>query len=287
MDPDEKRPDLASEAARSEAPGLYGPHDLMWRVNRERVLLLAGPRALLLQLAHPLVAAGVAQHDDFRSRPLARLRRTLDAMLGIIFGSAAEAQRHAERVNHLHARVTGVLEVDAGPFARGTPYAALDPQLLFWVQATLLDSARLAYESFIGPLGEDERAQLYAESLRIGPLLRLPRERMPPDLGSFADAFQQMLDGPTLAITPQARALADDVLHPNLPGLPRWVGDLGSILTAGLLPPVLREGFGLRWGPGRERSFTRARRAVRTSLPWLPERVRWVPQERRARRLLA
>ncbi|MDP9398691.1 MAG: oxygenase MpaB family protein, partial [Actinomycetota bacterium] len=62
-------------------PGLFGPASTAWSVLRERVVLLGGPAALLLQVAHPLVAAGVAEHSDFRADPLHRLRATLDATL--------------------------------------------------------------------------------------------------------------------------------------------------------------------------------------------------------------
>ena len=65
---------LTSVATRSGS-GLYGPASEAWRLNREAMLLLgAGPRALLLQIAHPLVAAGVADHCDFRTDPWRRLR---------------------------------------------------------------------------------------------------------------------------------------------------------------------------------------------------------------------
>ena len=71
---------------------LFGPGSMMWTVNRESVLLLGGRAALLMQLAHPLVAAGVADHSDFRSDSLRRLRRTLDSMLSIIFGDVETAE---------------------------------------------------------------------------------------------------------------------------------------------------------------------------------------------------
>src|SRR5436309_8596940 len=89
--------------------GLFGPGSVTWRVNREGALLLGGGRALLLQVAHPLVAAGVAAHSRFRSEPLTRLRRTLDRMLTIVFGDAVEALAAVRDIERVHSRVRGAL----------------------------------------------------------------------------------------------------------------------------------------------------------------------------------
>jgi len=134
--------------------GLFGPDSLTWRVNREQALLLGGGRALLLQLAHPLVAAGVADHSDFRSDPLRRLRRTLDATLAMIFGTTAEAEAAAAGVRAVHERVTGTLRTRVGRFDAGTPYRAEDPALL----ADYLDAAAVSFvewpEAAAGELGD-------------------------------------------------------------------------------------------------------------------------------------
>lgn len=78
--------------------GIYGPGSVSWRVNRDQLMLLGGGRALLLQLAHPKVAAGVFEHSDFRDDPMKRLRRTLDATLALIFGTTEEAGRAARGI---------------------------------------------------------------------------------------------------------------------------------------------------------------------------------------------
>src|SRR5919106_5867291 len=101
----------------------------MAEVNRERVLLVGGQRALILQLAHPLVAAGVADHSDFPARAMERLRRTLDLSLATIYGTPEEAAAATARIRAVHDRVTGR--------AGDRSYAANDPPLLLWVNATL------------------------------------------------------------------------------------------------------------------------------------------------------
>ncbi len=137
------------------ARSLFGPESVTWRVNREAVLLLGGGRALLLQVAHPLVAAGVAAHSEFRAHPLRRLWRTLDLMLTLAFADGATALGAVRTIEGVHARVHGVLEAPSGPFPRGTHYDANDPALLLWVYATLVDTALVVYERFVEPLGVD------------------------------------------------------------------------------------------------------------------------------------
>src|SRR5258705_13856349 len=87
--------------------GLYGPGSEAWALNREAMLLLgAGPRALLLQLAHPQVAAGVADHSDFRADPWARLSGTLRSYLRIVYGTRTAAHGEVSRPNALHRTIT-------------------------------------------------------------------------------------------------------------------------------------------------------------------------------------
>src|SRR5437879_6297231 len=124
----------------SMRPGLYADDSITRRVNRENVLLLGGGRALLMQLAHPKVAAGVDEHSDFRSHPIRRLRRTIRMTMAIVFGDRETALAAARAVNQTHGRV------------RGNEYRALDPDLLRWVHATVVDSALVAHEALVSPL---------------------------------------------------------------------------------------------------------------------------------------
>src|SRR5205809_350419 len=113
-------------------PGLYADDSITRRVNRENVLMLGGGRALLMQLAHPKVAAGVDEHSDFRKRPVYRLRRTIRLTMAIVFGDRETALAAARSVNRVHQHV------------RGESYSALDTDLLLWVHATMVDTAETA-----------------------------------------------------------------------------------------------------------------------------------------------
>src|SRR5258708_7938737 len=124
---------ISSPAARTQPHGFYGRGSEAWALNREAMLLLgAGPRALLLQLAHPQVAAGVADHSDFRTDPWARLRATLRSYLAIVYGTGTAARAEIRRLNALHRTITG------------PTYRARDPELSLWVHATLVDSTLVA-----------------------------------------------------------------------------------------------------------------------------------------------
>src|SRR5213082_703348 len=125
--------------------GLFPDDSIVRQVNRENVLVLGGGRALLMQLAHPSVAAGVDEHSDFRTHPIQRLRRTVRMIMAIVFGDRETALAAARAVNQTHGRV------------RGERYRALDPDLLLWVHATLVDSALATYETFVKPLPARER----------------------------------------------------------------------------------------------------------------------------------
>lgn len=253
-------------------------------MNRETTLLLGGGRALLLQVAHPLVAAGVAAYSDFRSRPLHRLWRTLDLMLTLVFDDAAGALRAVREIEHVHARVHGVLDADVGPFPRGTAWDANDPALLFWVWATLIDSALLVHERFVAPLSVLARATYYEESKIGARLLGIPDDVIPPTIGAFGDYVAGMLAGDTLAVGPASRDIAASILRPPLPIGVRQLAGATSIITVGLLPAPLRERYGLDWDGGRETALRAIAMATRLALPLLPGPLRFMPHARRAAR---
>src|ERR1700704_1188017 len=170
------------------ADGLYAEDSITRRVSRENILLLGGGPALLRQLAHPKVAAGVDDHSDFRSQPIRRLRRTVRTTMAIIFGDRETALAAARRVNQVHGRV------------RGRDYRALDPELLLWVHATLVDSALVTYETFVRPLLTREREAFYQESKVIGELVGVPCDRFPDTLRNFGAYLDQMAStGPMAA----------------------------------------------------------------------------------------
>jgi uncharacterized protein (DUF2236 family) len=229
--------------------GLFGPDSEAWRLDREAMLLLgAGPRALLLQLAHPKVAAGVAEHSDFRADPWRRLDGTLRSYLRIIYGSTAAARGEIRRLNTLHRSI------------RGDHYDARDPDLSLWVHATLVDSTIVVNDAWAGPLSRDRAAQFYEETKPIARAFGVPDAALPADLDAF-DGYLAAQMGPAgpVRVGPTARELAEAILHPPLPGVLARTGlhprlyDWTLWPSIGLLPPSIREAYGFDWG-WRERA---------------------------------
>jgi uncharacterized protein (DUF2236 family) len=236
------------------------------RVNGEGVLLLGGGRAVLMQIAHPLVAKGVAEHSDFERDPFGRLVATLNTMTAVVFGNVEQSQRAVASMQAVHGRVVG------------DGYSANDPELLQWVYATLIDTALDVHTRFLRPLGTAEAEQSYEQSLLVAEILGVPSSLQPPTLARFHQYMDHMVD--TLAVGDDARRLAQSVLRPNVtPALSPVVQPVlfaSRQLTAGLLPEPLREGFGLSWDDGRQRALEALQAWSRRTLPLVPTSLRRV-----------
>jgi uncharacterized protein (DUF2236 family) len=267
--------------------GLYGPRSVTWRLVREAAMLLGGPRALLLQLAHPLVAAGVSEHSTFPNDAVRRLYRTLDRTLALVFGTTEEAERSAGRINAAHRFVNGKLPEASGRFEAGTPYDALDPELLLWVHATLIQTNYTLYPLVVGDIPEEALQRSYEESKTIARLLGVTEDILPPDLASFRRYFDDTIASDAIAVAPFQRELGRAVLYPPIRGVPRPVFWPTSAFTISILPPKVRSEYGFELsGPARAAAGF-VPRAVRSLLPALPRGVRWMPHARRAYRRTA
>lgn len=260
------------------------------RINRETVVLLGWGRAILLQFAHPLIAAAVAEHSHFgeglRSY-LTRAHRTIGAMLQITFGTQDEARAVIDRINAIHRRVHGTLSEAAGPFGAATPYSARDPRLLRWVHATLLDSLPLAYELFVGPLSREDKDAFCAEAAGTAALLGVDDD---VPLNRFDDVQQyvrQMLASGELHIGDHARSLAAAVLRPPLGAAVAPLFFPARLTTAGLLPPPIRAAYGFHWDSRREWWFRKTAALIRHTRPFVPSPLRELPGTRQSLRVHA
>jgi len=247
--------------------GLFSPTSIFWRVNREALLLFSGPRALLLELAHPLVAAGVAQHSDFRRDPFGRLFRTVRVMVDLNFGELQQAHHAAQRTGRCHQPVQGQLTSDVGPYLAGTPYQAHDPFLKLWVLATLIDSIFVVHDLLIRPLTLDEKQAYYVDCHELARAFGLPPVLMPPTYADFETYMDTMLMSDLLTVGPEARAIVQALFEAP------WMGPLaryGSFVSVGLLPARLRAEFGLQWDSEHEAQLQRWgawSRALRAHVP--------------------
>jgi uncharacterized protein (DUF2236 family) len=251
---------------------MFGPGSMTWRVNGEAALLLGGGRALILQVAHPKVAAGVARFSDYRADPWRRLYRTLDTTLAIAFGDPATSRAASARLRRVHEGVAGADD-------RGEPYRALDPELLLWVHATLIDSSLTMYERYVTVLTPRERSLYYEEMKALGEAYSIPRAAMPVDYAGFRRYWGSMLaDG--LRVTDTTREVTDAVLRPDLPRVAWPAIEALRLVTVGCLPETLRGELQLEWGPARERLLAASQAAIRRLLPILPALLHRFPQAR-------
>ena len=260
-----------------------------WKVNREILIVGGWGRAILLQLAHPLIAAGIAHHSSFGGGLMASLRRlssTVGAMLSLTFGTDEEAIGTAAGINGIHDRVSGRLGQAEGALGAGAGerYSAHDPELLRWVHATLLDSIPLMYERLVGPLTTGERDRYCAEAAIMEQLLDIPAGLLPRDSAQLDAYMRQMLDSRRLAVNDTSRALAHALLFP--PGWRfMWLAYRPvQLITIGLLPPSIREGYGFTWTALDARALARWTAALRMLRKAPPRCIREWPAARRTSR---
>lgn len=262
--------------------GYFDDTSMLRRVHREMAVAFSGPRALLMQATHPVAFEGFFAQTGALDDPYRRLRRTAQALDTITFGSRADADRITERVRAIHRGVRGELDKPAGRFPAGTPYAADDPELLLWVLATLVDSALVVYERYVGSLSTAERDGYWQDYRVVGRLFGLEDADMPDRIREFDDYMHDMLEGPDLYVTSAARELAVKiVLQPPVPLIRRPVLELVNFITVGLLPAQLRRQYGLSWDPLRSLMLRGgAEYAKRVLVPLAPGRLRFVSSAR-------
>jgi len=260
---------------------------MLRRVHRERVVALSGPRALLMQAAHPLAVFGLLAHSSALDEPYERLARTAETMNTIAFGSREEADRITRRVRAMHRRVRGHLPERVGRYPAGTPYRADDPELLLWVLFTLVDSALVVYSRYVRSLSDDERAAFWEDYKVVGRLFGLAAEDMPDTLDELDSYRARMLAGEELLVTEWARRRARQiVLAPPVPLLARPLLETVNFVTIALLPDAIRAQYGFSaLPPALLRKALVAGGAdyvKRAVIPFLPGRVRLVPSARAA-----
>jgi uncharacterized protein (DUF2236 family) len=254
--------------------GLFGPTSLTWRVGRETALFLGAGRALLLQLAHPWIANAIAEHSHALIDRIGRFHRTFDVTFTMVFGTRDQAIGAARRLHHRHAIIHGILPQTIGPFLKGSAYRANEVAALYWVHTSLVDTSIVAHDLVLPPLTVAEREHFYAESHVTAALFGIPQTALPEHWSDFVAYKEAMASSDVLTVSEAARAIATQIFSPQEGGMhwPRWYRDL----TAHLLPPSIREPFGLTYGENERRRAERVISRLRRVYPMLPQLVRFV-----------
>ncbi|SEA57725.1 oxygenase MpaB family protein [Leifsonia sp. 21MFCrub1.1] len=239
----------------------------------EALTLAGGGRALLLQIAHPAVGRGVAEHSDFASRLMDRFDATMLYLTATMFGSPAERAAMRRVVNRAHAPVRA--EGTTG----GPAYNAYDPELQLWVAATLYQTVMDLHRRVFGPLTPAQEDRAYDELSRALSNLQLTPDRWPSGRLAFDTYWERMVA--SLRVDDDVRAVSRQILFPRR--VPWWLRPtlpLVRLVTGGLLPGPVRQEFGIAWDDRRQRRFERAIRWTAAVYPRLPLRLRHLPRER-------
>ena len=269
----ERSLDLVRAEAAGPAEGVFGPGSAIWHLDREAILFLGAGRALLLQLAHPWVAAAIGEHSSALADPIGRFHRTFDIVFTLVFGSLDQALAASRRLHRRHAEIIGRMPAAVGAYAEGSFYRANEVSALMWVHATLVDTALAVHNLMLPPLEREALERYYADCRLLGLLFGIPLESQPADWEAFAAYMEASIGSDRLAVGPAARELGLRVLAGGgrLP-VPGWY----RAVTAALMPEPLRTAFALPFGEAERRRAARALKIIRRGYPALPARVRYV-----------
>jgi uncharacterized protein (DUF2236 family) len=265
--------------------GYFTDASMLRIVHRERALALSGPRALLMQAAHPLAVKGLLAHSTAMDEPYDRLARTAETMSTIGFGSREAADAVTARVREMHKRVRGKLREPVGKYPVGTPYRADQPELLMWVLFTLVDSGIVVYRKYVRSMSREQEAAYWEDYKVVGELFGLKRADMPDTLDDLDAYRREMLEGDTLLVTDWARKKARQiVLEPPIPWIARPLLETANFITIALLPDRIRREYGFSsLPPVALRKLVVAGGAEyvkRAVVPFLPDRLRFTPVAR-------
>ena len=250
--------------------GYFGPESVSWQVHREVTVLFGGARALLMQAAHPLVVAGANQTGMYERNPWKRLQRTLILTYTLTFGTKAEAHAAADKINEVHTRINGIDPVT------GKRYDALDPELLLYVHACLVDSAILFEQLTVGRLDDGGRQRFHEEQMLAAELCLVPRATIPPTWQALRAWLADFEDRGELQVTDGARRVLDLFFDP--PREAEWRPVLRGVsrLAYGTLPDGIREMYDVPFGPVKQATMRAAFPTIRAVRPLLPPKYRFI-----------
>jgi uncharacterized protein (DUF2236 family) len=249
---------------------VLGSDSIVWQRSGDVRLMLAAGYALLLQLGHPTVAAGVRDHSDYRRDPWRRMQRSSDYATVMIYGGplAIEAGR---KLRERHKAISGAL-------ADGRKYHALEPRAFAWVHATLGESILRANEHFVGKLEEDEEERFYLEFRKLGRVHGVREGDLPDTLAGFRAYFADMVENELQDSEAVQDFIAFEPDRAPIPGVPlalfRPLLSVSRLTGRGMLPETLRKKFSIAWTAHEQERFARLSAAMRRLTPLLPATLR-------------
>jgi uncharacterized protein (DUF2236 family) len=261
-----------------EVPHLIpGRDSVAWRLSSDSRIMSTAGYALMLQVAHPTVGAGVHEHSNFEADPWGRLLRTLDYTTVMVYGPPGLAGPMGRRIHEMHKHIKGVKP-------SGERYFALEPEAYAWVHATLAQAIVAGSERFARRMSPAEVERFYAEWLGVGRLIGVPAGQLPERWSDFRAYFDRMVDE-RLEDNQTVHTVLRTLAKPKAPPVPAlndpiWraarlpMGRLGALATVGLLPPRLRTRLGLRWTKAQAVELRALAALSRAATPLMPATLR-------------
>jgi len=248
------------------------PGSITWQRAGDGRLLMAAGYALLLQVAHPIVGAGVSEHSQFRRDPWGRLLRTLDYSYTMVYGGPRAAGEMGRRIRAMHGRIRGRTP-------EGRAYHALEPRAYAWVHATLAEAIVSAHARFGRPFSADERERFWSEWRTLGRLLGIGERELPADWEGFR-LYVSAMSG-ELQRTTAVEEVLGALQRPTPPSLPAplaaaWplarvpLARVLALASVGMMPTQLRARLGLGWSPASELQLRTLGAALRAANPVMP-----------------
>ncbi|MET7767851.1 alpha/beta fold hydrolase [Nocardia sp. NPDC005366] len=277
-----------TRAATGNEPTPLGPDSVAWSVFGDLTFVLGASRRLLIDVAHPVVAAGVREFSVFETDPYGRAERTLDMIMGVVYGRE-DSLATARRLRELHREIKGTKP-------DGSRWSALNPEAFHWVHASLVHGVYTQQKVLGRGWRPGEIERFYLEMRQVGRLYGVREQDMPPDWAAFTRWFEQMAATrlERSDMTDRVLAVVDSPKPPPVPVLRHGIvwnytvrpvaGRVLALITAGLLTPELRELLGVPWNRSRRLAFDALAAVSRNTVPRLPRSLRLVPQARRAMR---
>lgn len=258
--------------AAGDVEGIFGPKSMAWMIFRERAILLSLTSAVVMEIAHPALAAAGHRHSSYRTDLWGRARRTLNALHTVVFGDLETAFTVVARIHNIHSRIRGTVRSDANSPWAGKTYQAQHPELMRWVWATLINPVYASYSLLVRPLSPAEKAQFYEEWKLAAVLVGIPLNLIPQTLDDYQVYYQAMLTGDTLELDASSKAMLS-YLAQNAP-IPERIH---RVLLAGWLAPRWRQTLELPWTPFTQWQFNLLIGTSRAVGKWMPPRLRYVP----------
>jgi len=265
----------------------FNPEGALWRVSRERTILLAGSSALLKQLAYPPVAEALEHTGRLERNPVGRLRRNAQAGFDLIFGTEVEVKRITDEINSIHRDPDLQLEITTttGVHKKGTKFSPRTQEGLGVVGATLIEGSVEGYRTFVGKISESERDEYAKEAKELFSYMGLKPESLPDTYDGIREHLEKMIEDERIAVGAVAMRLAPYTMLAHTPLRKLLTGSL-RIFTYSLLPESLLKQYGYKPTSGERKTARRRAEDIKKVVPKLPEVVRYNPQYRSAQEML-